>query len=343
MMAMTRSAARTEVGQAGRLVALDGWRGISILLVLATHLLPLRLLGHLDYVTGAAGMAVFFCLSGFLISEFLYTNPHLGAFLIRRICRIVPLAWLYLVCVWCLYDPSLADLLANFLFVANLPPQRLLPAAAHFWSLCQEMQFYFVAALSFFLLRARFVYVLALIALIVIGLRIHDGIHASSITYYRLDEILAGCLLSACLRSRKQGEIRRWLSRLPLAVPIVLFLASCLMQAGWFNYLRAPLCALLVGATLFQPDSVLVKALGARWLVYTAGVSYALYVWHPLLADTWLGQGDLLTKYAKRPLLLLVLFMLAHLSTRYYERWWIDLGRRLERRTRGVAPGTSTV
>lgn len=340
---MTRSIGSTELGQAGRLQALDGWRGISILLVLATHLLPLRLMGHLDYVTGSAGMAVFFCLSGFLISEFLHAKPHLGAFMIRRICRIVPLAWLYLVCVWVLYQPALGDMAANFLFVANLPPQRLLPAAAHFWSLCQEMQFYFVAALSFFFLRARFVYVLAFIGLVVIGLRIHDGVHASSITYYRLDEILAGCLLSAALRSPKQGEIKRWLAQVPLVVPIVLFLASCLMQAGWFNYLRAPLCALLVGATLMQPDSVLVKALGARWLVYVAGISYALYVWHPLLADTWLGQGDLITKYAKRPLLLLVLFVLAHLSTKYYERWWMDLGRKLERRTRRVEPGTSTV
>jgi len=340
---MARSASVDEPAMSGRLTVLDGWRGISILLVLVTHLLPLRVFGRLDYFTATAGMAVFFCLSGFLISEFLHTKPHLGAFMIRRICRIVPLAWLYLVCIWLLYEPALGDMAANFLFVANLPPQRFLPAAAHFWSLCQEMQFYFVAALSFFFLRARFVYVLALIGLAVIGLRVYDGVHASSITYYRLDEILAGCLLSAALRSSKQGEIKRWLGRLPLALLLVLFVASCLMQAGWVNYLRAPLCALLVGATLMQPDSVLVKALGARWLVYVAGISYALYVWHPLLADTWLGQGDLITKYAKRPLLMLVLFVLAHLSTKYYERWWMDLGRKLERRTRRVEPGTSTV
>jgi peptidoglycan/LPS O-acetylase OafA/YrhL len=56
------------------------------------------------------------------------------------------------------------------------------------------------------------------------------------------------------------------------------------------------------------------------WLKYCASISYALYVIHPLLAHhTWLGSGDLLEKYAKRPLLLLVLFGMAHLSTRFFE------------------------
>jgi peptidoglycan/LPS O-acetylase OafA/YrhL len=52
-----------------------------------------------------------------------------------------------------------------------------------------------------------------------------------------------------------------------------------------------------------------------------------LYVIHPLLADTWLGSGDVVEKYAKRPLLLLVVFALSHLSTHYYERWFIERGR----------------
>jgi peptidoglycan/LPS O-acetylase OafA/YrhL len=84
---MTESKRRFEV--------LDGWRGISILLVLATHLLPLGPKSwQLNFTFGPMGMALFFTLSGFLITNFLLQRPSVTDFLIRRIARIVPLAWL---------------------------------------------------------------------------------------------------------------------------------------------------------------------------------------------------------------------------------------------------------
>ena len=86
------TAARDE-----HLAVLDGWRGISILLVLATHLLPLGPKSwRLNEMTGPMGMALFFTLSGFLITRFLQRDAGLIDFLSRRIFRIVPLAWLTL-------------------------------------------------------------------------------------------------------------------------------------------------------------------------------------------------------------------------------------------------------
>ena len=57
---------------AHRFAMLDGWRALSILLVLAAHLLPLgpKSLGLNDAVA-PMGMALFFTLSGFLITRFL--------------------------------------------------------------------------------------------------------------------------------------------------------------------------------------------------------------------------------------------------------------------------------
>ena len=66
-----------------------------------------------------------------------------------------------------------------------------------------------------------------------------------------------------------------------------------------------------------------------RLPAYLAAISYSLYVIHPVLAASWLGSGDVIEKYAKRPLLFAALVVLAHLSTRYYERRWIAFGRRL--------------
>lgn len=75
------------------LAVLDGWRGISILAVLATHLLPLgpKPWG-LNETFGPFGMALFFTLSGFLITRFLLHNDSITDFLIRRFFRVVPLA-----------------------------------------------------------------------------------------------------------------------------------------------------------------------------------------------------------------------------------------------------------
>jgi peptidoglycan/LPS O-acetylase OafA/YrhL len=61
---------------------------------------------------------------------------------------------------------------------------------------------------------------------------------------------------------------------------------------------------------------------------YIASVSYALYIWHLPLAATWLGSGDVTTKYLKRPLLLVVLFAIAHVSTFQIERRFNELAKR---------------
>ena len=77
-----------------RLPTLDGL--ISILLVLAAHMVPVgpRVLG-LNYSVGAMGMSLFFALCGFLITSTLIHNPDILEFLVKRLARIVPLAYAY--------------------------------------------------------------------------------------------------------------------------------------------------------------------------------------------------------------------------------------------------------
>src|SRR5689334_16088961 len=75
------------------LPVLDGWRGISILCVLATHMLPLGPYGWGNAFVGIAGMSLFFTLSGFLITSTLLEKDDVRSFFIRRACRILPLAF----------------------------------------------------------------------------------------------------------------------------------------------------------------------------------------------------------------------------------------------------------
>ena len=319
-----------------RLGALDGWRGISILAVLAGHLLPIGPKSlRLNGATATLGMVVFFTLSGFLITRFLLKNDDVRVFLIRRFCRILPLAWLFMIValVLFLWRPSLLP--SHLFFYANLPPITLSSVTGHLWSLCVEMQFYICIAAMVFVGGRRAIFLVPLLCLAVTGFRIWHGIHISIVTYYRVDEILAGCSL-AILYETRHGRL---LEKVPVWLVLPFLYGSCHPETGWLNYFRPYLSAVAVGATIYQPDSSVTRTLGSRALKYIAEISYALYVIHPLLADTWLGSGDKIVKYLKRPILFAALFALAHLSTFYYEHRWIAWGKARTQRTRTLRPG----
>ncbi|MEB0136032.1 acyltransferase [Actimicrobium sp. CCC2.4] len=317
-------------GGAEHLAVLDGWRGLSILMVLAAHLLPLGPnYWKFNDAAGIFGMVLFFILSGFLITSFLIRNQNIPSFLIRRFFRVIPLAWLYLFISLVLSHASFAGWYTHFLFYANMPPKDLLPLTDHMWSLCVEVQFYIGVALLVGLFKKRGLYILPVLCIFFTGVRVWDGVHAASITYYRIDEILAGCTLALLYHSQLIRKIQPDLDSKFQCCVLVLLICSCSPYSGWFNYFRPYLAAILIGSTILKPDTSLVKFLNNKWLFYLARISFSLYVIHPILAHSWLGSGDVIVKYMKRPLLFLVLFMLAMLSTKYFESWFIEYGRKL--------------
>ena len=309
---------------------LDGWRGISILLVMAAHLLPLGPKAwRLNEAAGPMGMALFFTLSGFLIVRLFLTGIGVESFLIRRLFRIVPLAWLTMLIAFPLAGASSSDYVANFFFLANLPPQHLVDAASHFWSLCVEMQFYLVIAIAIALCGRRLLYVLPLACLAITVHRMSAGALVDIVTWRRVDEILAGGLLALVYQGRLWPRLAVALSHTSFILLLGLFLVSCHPDSGFMNYLRPYLAAAMVGRTLLNPPPLARAVLRTRTLKYVAAISFALYVFHGLLIDTWLGSGERWEKYLKRPLLVLTTFVLAHLSTFHFEQRWIELGRRL--------------
>lgn len=322
-----------------RFEVLDGWRGISILLVLAAHLLPLGPKAwELNEAAGAMGMALFFTLSGFLITRFLLTHASIPDFLIRRTFRIVPLAWLSMAVAFPLAGTAASDYLPNFLFYANLPPQHLAGVGAHLWSLGVEMQFYAGIAVLVALFGKPGLHALPLLCLAVTLHRVSMHAYLDIVTWRRVDEILAGALL-AMAHAGKWGRLPATaMSRANVYVLLVLVAIACHPAGGFANYLRPYLAAALVGCTLLARPAHLTAALESRVLRYVAAISFALYVLHGLLINTWLGEGDKWVKYLKRPLLLIVTFGLAHVSTFYFEQRWIALGKRLSRRLPSSTP-----
>lgn len=325
-----------------RFEVLDGWRGISILAVLACHLLPLGpKRWDLNYSMGLFGMALFFGLSGFLITGFLLRRGGVRDFLIRRLCRILPLAWVaLLIGLWMSHAPA-DDWLPNFLFYANLPPFHLAAVTGHFWSLCVEVQFYATVALVFSLFGRRGLVIgLPIAAIAVTGLRVYLHAYSAIATYARVDEILAGGVLALIYAGELGARARSFVAGLNPLLMLGLLCASTLTVCGPIDYARPYFAAALLGCTLLQSEEGSEGLLKSPILAYIAEISYALYIVHPFLIHSWLGSGSKLVKYAKRPLLLAATFAIAHVSTFYYESRWIAFGKKLSTRPVSAARPT---
>ena len=322
-----------------RLPVLDGWRGISILAVLAAHMLPLGSKRfELNEAAGVFGMAIFFTLSGFLITSTLYFHPSVRTFAIRRMCRIVPAAWLFMLVVLPFLHAPPAMWEADLLFYTNLPPFHLVALTGHLWSLCVEIQFYLGIGVLFLLLRRRGLALLPVLCLAVTSLRVYTGNPVSILTVYRVDEILAGASLAWMFHGPLSSGLKTALGRISPWVPLTLLTAASHPALPGMEYLRPYCAAALVGTTLFHAGTPWSRMLEGRTLRYLATISYALYIWHPLTTHGWFDAGSKGLKYAKRPLGLVLSLAIAHLSTFYVERPFITLGKRLTTARKAAYP-----
>lgn len=313
-----------------RLKMLDGWRAVSILSVLAAHMLPLGPpRWNVNGAAGAIGMAIFFTLSGFLIVSILARDPDIGRFLVRRVMRIVPLAWVALALSLPLQDADGAVWAANLLFYANLPPFRLAPWSAHFWSLCLEMQFYAAIAIAVLIAGRRGLWLVPVAAIAVTTARIATETEVSIVTWFRMDEILAGGILALVVHGDPAGLATRTLHRLPFWPIAILAALSAGPHFAWLNYARPYLVATTVGITIVRPIGGLSRLLESRPASYVAQISYALYIIHHFTLFGWLGSGTGWAKYAKRPLCFAITFALAHLSTFHFENRFIAWSHRV--------------
>ncbi len=322
-----------------RLPELDGWRATSILLVLAGHLLPIGpSLLRLNDMAGAMGMALFFAISGFLIVRFLAEGMPLGVFALRRGARIVPLAWTAMIALFVVTDASLRELAANLLFVSNLPPVQLMDGGEHLWSLCVEMQFYVAAALLCLAPKRRGLYLVPFLCFAVTSARILAGERISIVTWHRADEILAGGTIALAFCGWLGARAQAALAGIPPWAAL-LFLALCSHPTmGPVMYLRPYAAALVIGSCVHGARGLTGRILRSRPMAYVAEISYALYVIHGTLVTTWLGTGDTLERYLKRPLLFAATFALAHISTRWLEKPVMRFARRLEKRDQPRPP-----
>jgi peptidoglycan/LPS O-acetylase OafA/YrhL len=335
-------------GKAGtdeRLRALDGWRGLAVLTLLAGHFVPGMGLDAPGWSAnlGRVGVELFFALSGCLMGTLLFGREMaLRAFAVRRFARIVPSMWVFLVvaCGVTLLrgDPlaltSVGMAVTGWINVwpaltASAPPERL----GHLWSVCVELQGYAVlgglAAISRRWPLDPAVLIGAVVAMCwaVLGLQAAGGAPLPYYTtFWRPDTRLTAMLLGALfvvLHDRNRLPLNR-LPAWPLVFGAGLLLQVNLVPDGLKYTLGAALIALGCAglARTAGPGS---RWLGHPVLVAFGTVSYSLYLWQQLF---YADKGVLRWPVALT-LAVLTGFAAHHLWDRWLHHWTLD---RLEHR-----------
>jgi peptidoglycan/LPS O-acetylase OafA/YrhL len=286
-----------------RIPTLDGWRGIAILMVLVAHgELALTLGGPAvrDFAGafGQHGVAVFFVLSGFLITSVLLRESaqsgavDLPGFYIRRAFRILPCAWafvFFLLVVTATSHPkpySTRDIAGCLLFFRNFVPSSGANETTtwHFWSLSIEEQFYLVWPLLLVYTRPAKARWISLIAAMAIA--VYRDFHwqhlcmlpSNFATQYRADALLIGCA-AALWRPKLLPWMRKW-----MAVPLLIVVAICIAEYSQMIPLResAAIAGLLLVTSTFT-NSALSRLLESKALRLAGKYSYSLYVWQQLM------------------------------------------------------------
>jgi peptidoglycan/LPS O-acetylase OafA/YrhL len=312
-----------DVRRPTRWPALDGFRGLAVLVVLGYHAVKLVLEAHglvapeptdaelWPLGLGKFAVDAFFVLSGFLIVAAWDRRPEARHFFGRRVRRLWPA---YLVSVFVLV-PLLApevlwsgrDLLALVTLqgyvVEGLTPSINVP----WWSLTTEVHFYLLVPLLAPLLHRRFGRWALLAGAVALSLWWWDSGQylyelPGSLLPGRLTQFLLGGLVGIAVRERIAATRTwtwslarsRWLFR--AAVAALLALGLYLGANGTYHRREVafdlwiePLSALLLAAVLLH---VVVREedggpsrLSSTPLRFAGLVSYSLYLWHyPILA-----------------------------------------------------------
>jgi peptidoglycan/LPS O-acetylase OafA/YrhL len=299
-------ASMTRGDKLGYRPALDGLRGIAVLLVIACHAVPDRLGG-----AGSVGVTVFFVLSGYLITTILRRELadtgriNFRAFYGRRARRLLPALGLLLVAAaGYLLDShqSLGPIAVTAGYASNFVSATgfNLGVLNHTWTLSLEEQYYLLWPLLMLVVARRRhpVLILGSVAVVSVGLRCGLWLAGATIdrVYYapdtRADAILVGCALAFIAI----GTGGRWIK--PAAVVSAATLTvACLTAWSVLVWLLFPLAvgsAALVACAAQYP----VRVLAWRPLVFTGKISYGLYLWNlpaSLALQQWDAPGWVLT------------------------------------------------
>lgn len=275
--------------------ALDGLRGIAILMVIACHAFAMpngaSLQSKIFYWFGVLGYGVtlFFVLSGFLITRILLAakngTHYFKSFYARRALRIFPLYYFAITFVVVLYKRTFGDWLGYATYLQDIAPTALLVAPlAHFWSLAVEEQFYLIWPLVVFqvspksLFRLSICIVIASLASrIIFVMTTQDTRGISWFPLNNFDALALGAILAI-----KEPDIPALRALFKAMVCLGLIGLITMIHGGLDSSFqqcigRGSAAILFAGVIgLAKPKGWLAN----RFLMTIGKYSYGMYVWH---------------------------------------------------------------
>jgi peptidoglycan/LPS O-acetylase OafA/YrhL len=298
-----------------RLDQLDGLRALAVAGVIVQHSFGFLTWSPSSggFESGAAGVRLFFVLSGFLITGILLRARQAAlergvsrwivwrAFYVRRALRILPLAYLVLAVAWLAGSPSIREHPWMYaLYTSNLHVGWhgfTDPSLDHFWSLAIEEQFYLFWPIVILATPRRWT-ATAMFATVALSMMAradilsHPGdipafVPAMVMTSSRLDALAMGGLL-AWHRMKWPRWTGLTIGGLLIGGIAVRIVASLMPDSIIMLPLPETANVLLCGALVLWAaqgiGGALGRALGARPLVAIGTISYGIYVYHMVIA-----------------------------------------------------------
>lgn len=337
--------------------SLNGLRFLCIMAVLWHHApiwgameTPPQLLTR-----GFLGVDFFFVLSGFLITTLLLREEtrtgrfSLKGFYWRRILRIIPIYFLVVTAVGAYYiflkgeTGYLTHWPYYYLFLSNFLTDHI-PLLAPTWSLSVEEQYYMVWPLLLLIVPRRFIPALLVVLVALNLLAVTGGLRVLGIVPFdagilRFEmftatyaPILMGTLLAIALHNpRGFGLIARMLGNryTPLVALIVLGIAVQTLPAnlaGWPNLVLHLVMTAGLASIVVREDHALHRVMALRPVARIGEISYGIYLYHLIglhFAKVMLGGLGLTQAWLILCLYILLTFLIAELSFRTFEAWFL--------------------
>ncbi len=291
-----------------RIPSLDGFRTISIALVVLGHLLHVIGFGSFGNF-GNLGVRIFFVISGFLITGLLVSEIErtssigLLKFYFRRTLRIFPPFYFYLfVLILASLIGAVAIPASSFAASALYLTDYINPVSwnlGHTWSLSVEEQFYLLlpgVLLLFGIKRSKIILILV-VALLpftrVLDFQLWGDSHWILKGFHtNMDALAIGCLLTLFRTSLHSNPLyRRFLaSRIVILLPLFIIAFNLLYDHPkiylGLSISAMNICiALLLDWAVTNSDSVFGKALNTAPMVTLGGMSYSIYLWQQPFFD----------------------------------------------------------
>ena len=334
--------------KSSHLFSLDGFRGVSILLVVIGHIcarIDSRLLQF--FFNGSLGVYVFFVISGFLITSLLLKEKlkngtiSLKNFYIRRFLRIFPVAYLYLIVVGILnYFLNLQIPMLAFtgaaLYIMNFEFFQVNWYTHHYWSLSIEEQFYLIFP-SILKKNLRFYCWLLPVMLIVIPIVVFSCRHNSYLAhswfyqfiYYLLqfDGILTGSFFALLYFKNMipMALIRKYKIPLNLILIVVTMFIHNTQGMEWLSHISPFLIAIVIVSNLEYANDFIFRILNNKYLTKIGILSYSIYIWQQLFTMTKSQMTYSKIPWYSFPINVFLLFAVSYISYNYYEKTFLKL------------------